>query len=435
MADYQSWGRYPRAVHQRVLPLRWRADRLPLPDDPDTTVLPYGLGRSQGDSCLNDGGVLLDTRELNHFISFSATTGRLRCEAGVTLASIVDEWAPRGWFLPVTPGTKYVTVGGAIANDVHGKNHHRAGTFGCHVTQFELLRSDGQRRRCSPTEHADLFAATIGGLGLTGLITWAELQLRRMPSEYMTVTVLPYATVPEGMALAQQHLAEYEYIVGQFNAIAASRLFGQGVLMLGNHADASSPPPVPSRTVSIPLTAPNWLLNDWSMALYNTWYHWRQTRGPRQRHQHYDPYFYPLDGVRQWNRLYGQRGFVQYQAAVPSPTAAAAITDMLAGLQQHGLSSYLASLKFFGPRRSPGLLSFPRPGIAVALDLPMRGSRTLELLDAWDSIITRAGGSVYPAKDARVGAAVFQRQYPAWQEFSRYVDPRFSSSFWRRVVQ
>ncbi len=173
---YQSWGRYPLMEPQHVVPVYWRNNGLDLAQV-DGSILPYGLGRSYGDSCLNGGGTLLDTSPLNRFIAFDEGTGLLRCEAGVTLAEILNVIVPRGWFLPTTPGTKFVTVGGAIANDVHGKNHHKAGTFGCHVTRFELACSDGERLICSPDENADLFRATIGGLGLTGLILWAEIRV------------------------------------------------------------------------------------------------------------------------------------------------------------------------------------------------------------------------------------------------------------------
>ena len=187
----QSWGRYPTVEPEQVVPLFWR-NELPILSDFSTSVLPYGYGRSYGDSCLNEGGVSLDATYLRRFISFDEEQGLLRCEAGVSLADILDEFVPRGWFLPVTPGTKFVSVGGAIANDVHGKNHHKAGTFGCHVTQFELLRSNGERLLCSPTENSELFRATIGGFGLTGLILWAEFRLKPIRSPYISVDHIRY---------------------------------------------------------------------------------------------------------------------------------------------------------------------------------------------------------------------------------------------------
>lgn len=395
------------------------------------TLLPYGLGRSQGDSCLNDGGVLLDTSSLNRFVAFDETAGTITCEAGVTVADILELVVPHGYVLPVIPGTKYVTVGGAIANDVHGKNHVTSGTFGRHVITFELLRSDG-RYQCSPKLHPKLFAATIGGLGLTGLITRATVQLKKVPSPWVTTRRVPFTTLAEGMQSIQGLSGRHEYIIGQFDALS-QRTAGRGVLIVGDHAAAAdqATPRLTSRTV--PRPAPNWLLNDLAMKAFNTWYHFRQTHTAAVQPVYYDPYFFPLDSLRYWNRLYGNRGFVQYQAVVPAAAATVVYANILQELLRRRHGSYLGSLKIFGELPSPGLLSFPRPGIVVALDFPMRGTTTLTLLEQFDRWVVDSGGAVYPAKDARLSAASFQAYYPRWQEFKQYLDPAFSSSFWRRV--
>ncbi|MEX1997153.1 MAG: FAD-binding oxidoreductase [Candidatus Andersenbacteria bacterium] len=432
MARHESWGRYPVATHQKARVLHWRPNDLrPLLQG---SLLPYGLGRSQGDSCLNENGYLLDTSSLDRFISFDEATGVLCGEAGVTLKDILDTFVPRGWFLPVVPGTQFVTLGGAIANDIHGKNHRRAGSFGGHVLRFELLRSDGQRYLCAPTSNAPLFAATIGGLGLTGLITWAAIQLKPLPTPYLEVTTIPFSNLEEFFSLIGEYQDSHEYLIGQFDGVVWRRhVRSRGVLMLGNHSQHKvAKHAARGRAISIPLIMPNWLLNDYSLKVFNWLYQQRQGRKKKYL-AHYQPYFFPLDSLQHWNRLYGKRGFLQYQCVVPHEAATAVMQTMLQVMAAKGLSSYLASLKTFGESNSPGLLSFPRPGIVLALDFPFRGIRTLKLLEKFDQLVGNASGAVYPAKDARMSTKSFCTYYPRWQEFSRHVDPNFSSSWWRRV--
>ncbi|HET6655093.1 MAG TPA: FAD-binding oxidoreductase [Gammaproteobacteria bacterium] len=427
-----SWGRYPPAQQQAV----WLRDRsAPLPAA-EGSVLPWGNGRSYGDVCLNDGGNLLHTRGLDHFIEFDEARGVLRCEAGLLLSEILDFCVPRGWFLPVTPGTRLVTVGGAIANDVHGKNHHRAGSFGCHLRAFELLRSDGSRRRCSPDENADWFAATIGGLGLTGVITWAELALKRIPGPWLDTHSERFETLDEFFVLSARHNAQSEYTVAWLDC---SRAGGRGLFQCANHANAGPNGQhtghAPPRRLAVPFTPPVALVNRLSVRTFNA-LHWRRHGpAPRQATVHHQPWLYPLDGIGDWNRIYGRRGFVQYQSVVPPAAAPDAIKELLRRIAASGQGSFLSVLKQFGPQRSPGLLSFPREGTTLALDFPMAGDKTLRLLDALDEVVAGAGGAVYPAKDARLPAARFRQYFPGWEAFAGFVDPRFSSGFWRRVSQ
>lgn len=429
MKTYQSWGGYPKAEPAAVNVLHWVPERLPITHN--QKILAYGLGRSQGDSCLNDQGVLLDTSHLDRFISFDPVQGILVCEAGVSLEQILELVTPHGWFLPVIPGTKHVTVGGAIANDLHGKNHMTAGTFGLHVESFELLRSEG-RYTCSKSQHPELFSATIGGLGLTGLITQATLQLRHVPSGWLSTKNILFTSLAEGIELIQEQSQRHEYVIGQFDALTGSR--GPGVLMVGDHS-TTHPAAVPKKKArTVPFMAPNWLLNDAGMRIFNKVYNIRQ--GWRaEKTVYYQPYFFPLDDIHYWNRLYGERGFVQYQSVVPIGQASGAYEKMLSLITRARHGSYLASLKIFGNRQSPGILSFPRPGIVVALDFPFKGTQTLQLLDQFDDLVVAAGGAVYPAKDARMSPESFRSYYPRRQEFSKFIDPAFSSSFWRRVTQ
>jgi FAD/FMN-containing dehydrogenase len=429
----QSWGRFP-LVKQAVLPLFDRAKALPRFSG---TALPYGNGRSYGDSCLNPDGNLLHARGLDRFIEFNPATGVLRCEAGATLAEIIDLVLPQGWFLPVTPGTRYVTVGGAIANDVHGKNHHRTGSFGHHVRAFELLRSDDSRRICTPIEAEDWFSASIGGLGLTGLITWAELQLRRVPGPILETENIRFGSLDEFFALSTLSADSHEYGVAWIDCLARGPARGRGHFTRADHAPALAEerPKAPGRGLAMPLTPPFSLVNKLSLRPFNSLYYWKQPVLHRRRVSHLLPFFYPLDGIREWNRIYGPAGFLQYQCVLPPSVARDGIAALLDEIARSGTGSFLAVLKEFGTRSSPGILSFPRPGTTLALDFPNTGAEVFRLLDRLDRIVDEAGGAIYPAKDARMSAASFQRAYPRWRDFSDYLDPRFSSGFWRRVTE
>ncbi|MCR8714946.1 FAD-binding oxidoreductase [Stenotrophomonas indicatrix] len=431
----QSWGRYPR-VEQRIIPVLDRNGALPLPPD-GGTVLAHGNGRSYGDSCLNPGATLLTSRGLDRFIDFDPATGIVSCEAGVTLADILDIALPRGWFLPVTPGTRYATVGGAIGNDVHGKNHHRAGTFCHHVRCIELLRSDGSRQQLTPTDSSGLFAATAGGLGLTGLITWVELQLRRVPGPWIETESIRFGNLDEFFELSRDSAEGFEYTVAWIDCLAKGANLGRGHFLRGDHApgDAQAATPSSAPRRSMPLVPPVSLVNRLTLRPFNTLYYWRQPARHARQISHYQSYFYPLDGINHWNRMYGPRGFLQHQCVLPPATARDATAALLAEIARSGRGSFLAVLKEFGDRPSPGLMSFPRPGTTLALDFPNDGPDLLKMLDRLDRIVSDAGGAVYPAKDARMSGALFRQAYPAWEAFSRFIDPRFSSGFWRRVME
>ncbi len=433
--SYQSWGRYPK-VSQRDMPIRWRNQPLPLPKETLEKVLPFGLGRSYGDVCLNDGGTLLTTRGLNHFIALDVNSGILSCEAGVSLAEILDLCVPQGWFLPTTPGTKFVTVGGAIANDVHGKNHHGAGTFGRHLVRFELLRSDGERLLCSPSSNPSYYAATIGGLGLTGLITWVDIQLKPISHRAMQTDTIQFANVEEFFDISKQSDQHFEYTVAWVDCSSQGTALGRGIFFRGNHVTSHEIPDkwqLPWRPkIRLPVDLPGFMLNRWSVRLFNRWYYGHQKQQSVSKLMDYDPFFYPLDTILEWNRLYGKRGFLQYQLVIPNDDPRL-LKDLLQTIAASGLSSFLAVLKNFGELTSPGLLSFPRKGVTLALDFPIKGANTFELLERLDDQVREAKGAVYPAKDARVSARNFQAYYPQWTEFAKSIDPRFSSSFWRRV--
>lgn len=429
----ESWGRYPR-VQQRVVRLTDRDAPLPAVEG---TVLPHGNGRSYGDSCLNPGGTLLHTRGLDRFIAFDPATGLLRCESGVLLADILALVVPQGWFLPVTPGTRYATVGGAIANDVHGKNHHAAGTFGHHVTRFELLRTDGQRLLCHPGDAHGQFEATVGGLGLTGVVTWSELQLKRIPGPWLETETHRFGALADFFALSCASTANYEYTVAWVDCVARGTALGRGLFIRGNHASPlpEDRPAEPRRTLSMPLTPPVSLVNRMTLGPFNGLYYRRQRSTIDRRVVHYAPYFYPLDGIRNWNRIYGPSGFLQFQCVVPPRFAAESIEELLKQISASGIGSFLAVLKDFGNRPSRGMMSFARPGTTLALDFPRTGPAVFALLERLDAIVDEAQGAVYPAKDARQRGEYFRRAFPRWQEFATFIDPQFSSGFWRRVME
>ncbi|ALG67318.1 FAD-binding oxidoreductase [Beggiatoa leptomitoformis] len=429
---YQSWGRYP-LVEQTVYPVQWANDAIPI--SARKPVLAYGKGRSYGDVCLNDKGILLDTRYLNHFIQFDRTTGILLCESGVSLQEILQLIVPMGWFLPVTPGTQFVTLGGAIANDVHGKNHHVAGTFGCHVRQFELLRSDGQRLLCSANNNADWFGATIGGLGLTGLITWAEIQLIPMNNPFIQMESIKFHSIEEFLTLSKASEKNYTYTVAWLDCL--QKQSSRGLFMQGNHAPPlfeDKPLKKRAKWLTVPVDMPNFMLNHASIKAFNFLYFNKQLPEITRSVSHYLPFFYPLDSIQQWNRIYGKRGFFQYQCVV-SENDPHVIKNILAEIAKSGQGSFLSVIKIFGKIPSPGLLSFPRAGITLALDFANQGEVTHQLLTRLDAIVREDGGRLYPAKDARMNGTDFKQFYPEWEKFQPFIDPHFSSSFWRRVTQ
>lgn len=431
MRDYRSWGRYPDATPAEVVPVVWRSEPPPL-DRLGGPVLPYACGRSYGDSCLNDGGVLLDVRRLDRLIAFDEEHGLLRCEAGVSLAEILALTVPRGWFLPVVPGTRWVSVGGAIANDIHGKNHHRAGTFGAHVTRFELVRSSGDRIVCTPDD--ELFRATVGGLGLTGLIMWAEIRLKPVPGPGIAMERIRFPGLDAFFELAAED-QRFEYTAAWVDCLARGRQLGRGIYLRGDHAPLARRVPSPLRParIGVPADAPAGLLNRFTLGLFNEAYYRGQLRARNRATVPYTLFFFPLDGVGDWSRLYGPRGFVQYQCVVPDEPGGGPIRTILERISRSGEPASLAVLKRFGGAVSPGLLSFPRAGMTLAVDFAFHGRLTLALLDELDAVVREAGGAVYPAKDARMSPLSFRAFFPQLDRFTGQRDPRFSSSFWRRV--
>jgi FAD/FMN-containing dehydrogenase len=432
-APFESWGRYPN-YNANVVPLNWQGDYPAVASGMHNGVLPVGMGRSYGDVCLLNGGNLLVTTGMNRLIDFDAETGLLTAEAGITLAQILDFAVPRGFFLPVSPGTKYVTLGGAIANDIHGKNHHVAGTFGRHVTQFELVRSDGARKLCSATENSDFYAATIGGLGLTGFISWAQLRLKPIVSRLIDYEGIQFHGIDEFLDLTRQS-QDIEYTVSWIDCASTGKNFARGVFMQGDHSTKRGDlKPSPEPKLVFPFDAPGFALNHLSVSLFNTAFFHKQVHDRVVTVQDYEPFFYPLDKVLHWNRMYGKRGLLQFQYVIPWENAREGTIAILKEVAKSGLASFLAVLKVFGDAPSPGLMSFPKPGITLALDFPIKPDKSFPLFERLADMTREFGGRLYPAKDAAMTAAQFQTFYPQWQQFARYRDPQLTSSFWERVT-
>lgn len=426
-----SWGRLSKSLHE-CMPLADAERAEQIVRTSMQPALAYGNGRSYGDVCLNSDGALWTTRGLDRFIGFDAATGTLECEAGATLGEVIDTVLPHGWFIPVTPGTRFVTVGGAVANDVHGKNHHAMGTFGDHVISLVLLRTDGSRIECGPEREADWFRASVGGMGLTGLIASVRMQLRRVAGPWIDAAHEVFNSLDEFFAISAKASSRNEYTVSWVDCTASASGATRGVFFRGDHAGTTDAAPrVKPRT--LPVTPPFSLVNGPSVKAFNLLYLRRHLRKRPARPQHYSTFFYPLDNMLEWNRMYGPRGFYQYQCVVPESEQIEATRELLAVVARSGAASFLAVLKTFGERRPAGMLSFPMAGTTLAIDFANGGDPTMRLFKALDAVVSQAGGRLYAAKDARMSSALFKRGYPQWQPFEDFRDPGIASDMSRRL--
>lgn len=428
----ESWGRVFQYACGVETP-QSRAD-LRLKTGCFNGIISYGQGRSYGDVALNDGGRVVDTRALDRFLDADWETGVIRAEAGMTLDALLQVAVPKGWFLPVTPGSKFVSLGGAVANNVHGKNHHAVGSIGNFVNEIGLVRSDTPHQVVSPTQNPELFALTIGGLGLTGIMEWVTLRLEPIVSPMMDVENIPFDSLADFFSLSEES-QDWPYTVAWIDCFATGKDLGRGIFTRGRHATTAMTltPHVATPKLSWPVETPSWLLNKVTVSAFNALYR----RRPGARFcglQHYDPFFYPLDGIARWNRMYGPRGFFQHQSIIPPEAALDGITAQLQAISAAGQGSFLAVLKSYGPETSPGRLSFGREGVSLALDFANRGARTYALLRRLDEIALAAGGRMYPAKDGHMLPESFQAGYPAWRDLEAARDPALMSSFWRRVT-
>lgn len=438
-----GWGRFKPQECTVFRPER-RAEVFALLDAAASRpFIARGLGRSYGDTAVNAEGSVIDFSRFNSMIAFDPGTGILECEGGVSLAEILNAFVHRGFFLPVTPGTKFVTVAGAIANDVHGKNHHCDGSFSRFVESIDLWTPARGIITCSASENSDAFWATVGGVGLTGIILRARLRLRPVESAYVRVDYQRCTHLDAALEAMAASDKDYLYSVAWVDCLASKGSLGRSVLMRGNHARASELPQkmadtpyrLPKRpTLVVPVDFPGFALNSWSIKAFNTLFY-AVNRDKQHALVDYDKYFYPLDGVLQWNRMYGRKGFIQYQATFPMEQRAG-LVKMLEHLAQAQRASFLVVLKCFG-EGGPGLLSYPFPGYTLALDIPNR-SGLEEFTRELDRILLDHGGRLYLAKDALTDADTFAAMYPnlgAFREMRRALDPEgiLRSSMSRRL--
>ena len=441
-----GWGNYPATNAQVSLP-RQVSDLQQATHHSEITV--RGLGRSYGDQSIDARALIADTQRLHHFLDFDEELGILTCEAGVSLSDIITTLAPRGWFPVVNPGTKYVTVGGAIANDIHGKGHHRDGSFARYVLSFTIMIADGTVLTASRETHADLFWGCFGGLGLLGIILTVTLQLERIETTYYIQKAIRVKGLDEMLEALQAYDQHYRYSVAWINPQARKDRLGEGVLTVGNQASYSDLTKKLQRQplklhqpprLTVPFFLPNFSLNPVSLTVLNRLIHRVQyTHNPLS---HYDKFLFPLDFVHYWNRGYGKRGFIQYQFVVPTE-AGSTIRTILKTIANSHCLPFLNVLKKMGPgldesiTQPPASLSFPREGFTFAIDFPVT-QNLLPLTKQLDKLVLEAGGRIYLGKDALLEQDIFQQMYPhyaQWLEIKQQYDPqnRFTSSLARRL--
>lgn len=421
MMELSGWGRFPRHPSEVLNPASPTA--LPALMTAHPGVVARGNGRAYGDAAIGERTTII-TRSLDRIRAFDPATGRIRTEAGLLLADLLDVMVPRGFFPPVVPGTKFVTIGGMIASDVHGKNHHKDGGFGDHVEALTLALPGGELVTCSREENAGLFAATIGGMGLTGTIVDATFRLRSIETGWLRQTTVVASNLEEALKALQASRGA-TYSVAWIDCLARGRSMGRSLVFAAEHAslqdvDALRPgrEPFPSLKVgrlSVPVDLPSFTLNRVSVAVFNEMYFRNGSmKAGYPFLVHWNPYFFPLDGIRDWNCIYGRQGFLQYQCVVPNAQAGSALNGILDRISRRGIASFLAVLKQMGP--SHGDLSFPMEGFTLALDMPV-SEVVFSLLDDLDRVIVEAGGRLYLAKDARQSASTFEAGYPGLPRF------------------
>jgi len=406
-----GWGKYP-VVDCQARSFASLAE-LPRHLEAPADLIVHAMGRSYGDSALHSRVLL--SRRFNKILEFDPQTGRVTCEAGVTLADLLEAFLSRGWFLRVVPGTKFISVGGAIASDVHGKNHHQQGCFSECVEAFSLILPDGQMVPVSRTENRPLFLATCGGMGLTGVIATATLRLQAIPSAYMRETVRRCANLQEVFELFESH-QDVTYSVAWIDCLASGDHLGRSILMMGDHAEAGPLQLPPSRPLKIPLELPSFVLNKYSVSFFNHLYYHGKPNQVVGRLTPLEDFFFPLDRISHWNRMYGRRGFTQYQLVLPQAASRTGLTEILKRISAAGLGSFLGVLKLFGPGND-NLLSFPLEGYTLAIDFKIE-NKLFPFLEELDRVVLDHGGRLYLSKDVRMSGETFQRGYPRWQEFA-----------------
>lgn len=431
-----NWGNYPAVEADEF---QFTSYRDIIPKMANAPIIIRGNGRCYGDASL--ATTVGSSLTLNRFLNWNETNGRLTCQAGVLLSEILEVFVPKGWFLPVTPGTKYITVGGAVASDVHGKNHHVDGSFSKHVVKLELLTGTGNVVTCSPDQNHDLFWATCGGMGLTGAILSVTFRLKKISTAFIRYHQIKAKNLFEILDLFDQYDTA-TYSVAWIDCLSTGKNVGRSILMLGETAEPDDLKESNSILKSgrkpflnVPFNFPSFTLNKLSIRLFNALYYGKSLSKQSKRIVHYEPFFYPLDAILNWNRIYGSRGFVQYQFVLPETAGRKGIEDILSRISKKGLGSFLAVLKKFG--HQDDLISFPMKGYTLALDIPIVKG-LFEFLDQLDRVVADYGGRIYLSKDARMSSEIFWHTYPnasKFQEIIHRYDPElnFCSTLSKRL--
>ena len=416
-----GWGRYPTIDAEVSTPRSIDEIKALVKRG---NAIARGNGRSYGDSAISKTNTI-QMKHLNKMLSFDVVSGQLVVEAGVLLADIIDVFLKHGWFPYVTPGTKFVTIGGMIAADVHGKNHHKNGSFGNYVDWIDLLVADGSVKRCSKAKNRQLFDWTIGGMGLTGVIIRAAVRLRSVTSAWIKQSTIPAENIKHAIEIFEKsHSATYS--VAWIDCLARGPSLGRSIIMLGEHADEfdlpkkfqKSPLSIPLKAKrKLPFSCPSWVLTASSVKIFNALYYWRVKQRPERQIIDWDSYFYPLDSILGWNNMYGSNGFAQFQCVIPLDASENGLTEILETIGESNVGSFLAVLKRFGEQSS--MFSFPMEGYTLALDFPIN-NKSLNLMKKLDSIVIQYGGRFYLAKDSRMSRATFHKSDPRAKAYHRY---------------
>lgn len=434
--EVTNWSNFPK---RDVDFYNWRGNAEELQG---AKVIARGNGRCYGDASL--ANTVFSSLQQNMLIAFEEETGVLTCQAGVTLEELLNIFVPKGWFLPVTPGTKFITVGGALASDVHGKNHHVDGCFGDHVLSFTIITGTGQKIKCTPQNNPDLFNATRGGMGLTGIIEEVTFSLKKVESSYIKQRQIKAKNLSEIFSLFEAH-KDHTYSMAWIDCLKGGKGFGRSIMMMGEHASVSElsekqrkNPLTNGKTgkLNMPVNLPSFALNKLSIQSFNWLYYAKNTKADYENIIHYDGFFYPLDAILNWNRMYGKAGFIQYQFVLPLDASEKGLSDIMNRIRQKGWGSFLAVLKLFGKQDS--LISFPMEGYTLALDFPIKKG-IFEFLDELDKVVESYGGRIYLSKDARMDAEIFHKTYPNLIQFKSILkkyDPEsiFQSDLSRRLA-
>ena len=417
-----NWGNYPVMESNEV---QFRSvNELKQIVNSSISAIARGNGRCYGDASLSD--VTISTLKFDKFLSFDKINGIVECQSGVTLDQILDVIVPQGWFLPVTPGTKFITIGGAVASDIHGKNHHVDGAFSKHVIDLMLMLSNGETITCNKNKNADLFEATCGGMGLTGIIVSAKFQLKKIETSYINEKKIRVDNLEELINLFELN-KHYTYSVAWIDCLKKGKGFGRSVLMLGEHAklnelnneQAKNPLALPKKkSITFPVNLPSFVLNNFTVKLFNYLFYHKNFKKEKDSIIPYEPFFYPLDAILHWNKGYGKKGFIQYQFVVPMENKEGLIT-ILKKINEKGWGSFLAVLKTFGEQTD--LISFPIAGYTLALDFPVRNG-LFNFLDELDEIVLQCGGRIYLSKDARMKAKTFWDGYSNSKQFTSVIE-------------